>query len=835
MEAVKRYLDRDGLELYDSLLKDMIGEIAGRNIVSIDDNPDGSITITYTDGTTWTSEPLAGRVTGVKGNAESTYREGDVNITLDDIGLTANDITDALGYIPVGTDFHVAQTATTGNFDRRVLLSATDTDTTETSTTFKNGDFTYNASTGVLTVPHIAGNPGEVISALEPSAEDQVTGDYWIKVISTQQDGTKIVQKYQKQGDGTYAPITEAVSASAVTLRSGNTVQDFIGTTSISDVGDGSITGAISTLNTAVNNIDVSTKLDKANSSPLSGNKVVVTDASGNAIASSVTATDLEGFSTGISNAATAASNAATAAAAAQSTADGAATTASSAYTRSGTAISTANGAASDASSALSQVGDRLATSAGGTTLGANKVVITDEYGKAKASTVTASDLANMSSNISTALDNASTAVSTANTASSTASSALTEAGKKLETLNDTKTLTGNMVVITSPGGYATTGNVSSSELNMLDGISTTAGSIESRLSTAASNASTALSTANTASSTASTASTNASTALSNSNARLATSNGSTTLTANKLVITDSYGKAKSSSYSESDLSTISSDASTAKTNAATALSTANTASSNANARLATTNGSTTLTANRIVETDSSGKAKASDYSTQTLANLNSDMTTAKSNISSLQTDVGNRLATASGTTLSKGYFVVTNSSTGKAEASSWKPSNLATFDSNISTNTSNIQTIQAQLDAAEITSMGETIGHRRSNTYTLPNNSVKAVTSMTIPAGTWLIVGHIVLTEALPTTAQLQCGLHQNTNASGLQTRAAGADKISVCDIITFTSATTINLLAHQNSGSSVTVNGDSSSIDNSTRIVATKLGKGFSSIDWR
>lgn len=140
---------------------------------------------------------------------------------------------------------------------------------------------------------------------------------------------------------------------------------------------------------------------------------------------------------------------------------------------------------------------------------------------------------------------------------------------------------------------------------------------------------------------------------------------------------------------------------------------------------------------------------------------------------------------------------------------------------------------LQAEFDAAEVSSMGKTYGHHRTNTLSLPTDTVKSVTSMTLSAGTWLIVGHIVLTNPLPTTARLQCGIHQNQNASGLQTRAAGADKISVSDIITFTTSTTIYLLAHQDSGSTVTVAGDST-IDNSTRLVATKIGKGYSSIDW-
>lgn len=56
-----------------------------------------------------------------------------------------------------GTDENVKQTATTGNYDFRVLLSATATDGDYTGVVKKNTNLKYNASTGNLQVPKING------------------------------------------------------------------------------------------------------------------------------------------------------------------------------------------------------------------------------------------------------------------------------------------------------------------------------------------------------------------------------------------------------------------------------------------------------------------------------------------------------------------------------------------------------------------------------------------------------------------------------------------------------------------------------------------------------
>ena len=137
---------------------------------------------------------VPGAVSGVKGDAETEYRSGQVNLTKANIGLanvenkssatirgelTSADVTNALGFTPINSDVHVSQSNTTLNLDRRVLLSTTDTDDQETGVVFKNTDFTYNSNSNTLNVKNISNHPQVVYSSTEPAATAQQTNDIW--------------------------------------------------------------------------------------------------------------------------------------------------------------------------------------------------------------------------------------------------------------------------------------------------------------------------------------------------------------------------------------------------------------------------------------------------------------------------------------------------------------------------------------------------------------------------------------------------------------------------------------------------------------------------------
>ena len=137
---------------------------------------------------------IPGAVSGVKGDAETDYRSGQVNITKANIGLgnvenknsatirselTSSDVTNALGFTPLENDVHVSQSNTTLDLNRRVLLSTTDTDAQEAGVAFKNSDFTYNPNSSTLTVKNISSHPQVVYSSTEPAAATQQTNDVW--------------------------------------------------------------------------------------------------------------------------------------------------------------------------------------------------------------------------------------------------------------------------------------------------------------------------------------------------------------------------------------------------------------------------------------------------------------------------------------------------------------------------------------------------------------------------------------------------------------------------------------------------------------------------------
>lgn len=194
MDPIK-YLNDLGLAIYDEEIKAYIqNKVGSTGISSVVTNPDGSITFNFTDGTSYTTPSLAGAVSGVKGDAETEYRVGDVNITKANIGLgnvenkssatirgelTSADVSSALGFTPIDSDVHVSQSNTTLDLDRRVLLSTTDTDDQENGVVFKNSDFTYNSNSNTLNVKNISNHPQVIYSSTEPAATAQQTNDIW--------------------------------------------------------------------------------------------------------------------------------------------------------------------------------------------------------------------------------------------------------------------------------------------------------------------------------------------------------------------------------------------------------------------------------------------------------------------------------------------------------------------------------------------------------------------------------------------------------------------------------------------------------------------------------
>ena len=139
----------------------------------------GTVVFVY-DGTQWNLignyyDTNTQTVTGVKGNSESSYRTGNVNITAANIGLgnvenkssatirgelTSSNVTTALGYTPPTSDTNnaVTQTATAANANYEVLFSGTADNTTRTEGARKSSGFIYNPSNESILVGSLKSN-----------------------------------------------------------------------------------------------------------------------------------------------------------------------------------------------------------------------------------------------------------------------------------------------------------------------------------------------------------------------------------------------------------------------------------------------------------------------------------------------------------------------------------------------------------------------------------------------------------------------------------------------------------------------------------------------------
>ena len=116
----------------DNLLNNKVDKVTGKQL-------------TTEDFTTALKGKLEGIASGAEVNVQSDWTQSD------------NTKDDFIKNKPTITDENVKQTATTGNYDFRVLLSATATDGDYTGVVKKNTNLKYNASTGNLQVPKING------------------------------------------------------------------------------------------------------------------------------------------------------------------------------------------------------------------------------------------------------------------------------------------------------------------------------------------------------------------------------------------------------------------------------------------------------------------------------------------------------------------------------------------------------------------------------------------------------------------------------------------------------------------------------------------------------
>lgn len=196
-----------------------------------------------------------GSVTGVKGSAEINYRSGDVDISPANIGLenvenksgktirsemTKDEVVKALGYEPpkqdTNTDTKVIQNNTTTNADYRVLFSNSANNTDETAGVRKNEDFTYNPSTNTAKVTNLNAQTGDSTVTFTSNDTTDTNANSWISVA---QLATGI----------THATFFQRVSQM---FKNARYLYKMLGTTDISSIGNGTVTGALSTLNNSL-------------------------------------------------------------------------------------------------------------------------------------------------------------------------------------------------------------------------------------------------------------------------------------------------------------------------------------------------------------------------------------------------------------------------------------------------------------------------------------------------------------------------------------------------------------------------------------------------------
>lgn len=90
------------------------------------------------DGTWATPSGGGGAVSGVKGNAENTYRTGNVNLTCDNIGASPNDHSHG----SIGRNGDISNDVTIANYDKLLIKDYSDSNRVKTSSISFDGSTT---------------------------------------------------------------------------------------------------------------------------------------------------------------------------------------------------------------------------------------------------------------------------------------------------------------------------------------------------------------------------------------------------------------------------------------------------------------------------------------------------------------------------------------------------------------------------------------------------------------------------------------------------------------------------------------------------------------------
>lgn len=136
--------------------------------------------------------------------------------------------------IPSNTDANVSQTNTTSSADYRVLLSYNANDTTQTVGARKSGKFLANPSTGKFTATSLVAQTGDSTVTFTSNDSTDANATSWTNVT---QLATGI----------THATFFQRVSQMFKNVRY---LYKMLGTTDISSIGGGTVTGAINGLST---------------------------------------------------------------------------------------------------------------------------------------------------------------------------------------------------------------------------------------------------------------------------------------------------------------------------------------------------------------------------------------------------------------------------------------------------------------------------------------------------------------------------------------------------------------------------------------------------------
>lgn len=203
----KQYLSYDGLITYNTLIQAKIDEVAEAKVDKVDGKG-----LSTNDYTTSEKDKLSGietgaqvnTVTGVKGNSESSYRTGDINITKANIGLGSVDNTaDSAKNVKYATSAGSATKATqdaSGNVITSTYETKADADTkldnAKSYTDEKIGLLMNNSSEAVDSIMELASAMEEhvdVMDALEEAIGKKADKDHSHTITANDADDDVVV------------------------------------------------------------------------------------------------------------------------------------------------------------------------------------------------------------------------------------------------------------------------------------------------------------------------------------------------------------------------------------------------------------------------------------------------------------------------------------------------------------------------------------------------------------------------------------------------------------------------------------------------------------------